>query len=92
MVDANPPAGDPPPAAIEYPCLWAYKVIGRGEADVRAAIAEVVAGRDHTLDYSRTSAKGSFVSLLMQLEVQTEEQRNAVFVALKEHAAVVMVI
>jgi len=91
MADASPAGGDPPPA-IEYPCLWAYKVIGRGEAEVRAAIAAVVAGREHTLDYSRTSSKGNFVSLLMQTEVHTELERNAIFAALTEHAAVVMVI
>ncbi len=77
---------------IAYPCVWAYKVIGRVEVEVRAAIAVVVEGRTHTLAYSRASATGKFVSLLMELEVQSESERNALFAALKNHDAVVMVI
>lgn len=90
MVDAIPAGGDAP--MIEYPRRWAYKVIGRVEAEMREAIAGVVVGRSHTLEYSRASAKGNFVSLLLELVVEDEGDRNAIFVALTEHAAVVMVI
>ncbi|MHC5018595.1 MAG: HP0495 family protein [Planctomycetota bacterium] len=90
MVDAIPAGGDAP--LIEYPRRWSYKVIGRVEGEMREAIAGVVAGRDHTLEYSRASAKGNFVSLLLELVVENEGDRNAIFAALTEHAAVVMVI
>lgn len=92
MVDAMPPQGGGQPPLIEYPRAWSYKVIGRVEVEVREAIAIVVADRTHSLEYSRASTKGTFVSLLLELVVQDESERNAIFVALQDHDAVVMVI
>jgi putative lipoic acid-binding regulatory protein len=73
---------------IEYPSAWSYQVIGLDEGLVRAAIAEIVAGRAHTLVLTKTSRTGKYCSLRLEIEVADEPDRLALFKALATHAAV----
>jgi putative lipoic acid-binding regulatory protein len=85
---------------IEYPCPWSYKVIGRDEDDVRRAVKVTLevcldrgsGDRAWELSRSRTSDKGSYVSLNLSLTVNSEEERDALYAGLKDCPEIVMVI
>ncbi|HSR35561.1 MAG TPA: DUF493 domain-containing protein [Desulfurivibrionaceae bacterium] len=77
---------------LEYPCPWTYKVIGADGEALRAAIAGVMEAREHLVTPSRTSRGGKYQSLDIEVVVQDEAERNALYAALKAHQAVVMVL
>lgn len=77
---------------IEYPCRWEYKAIGWDEVLMRAAIAEIMADREHELSFSRSSSAGTYCSLLLSVTVDSEEHRNAIFGALRQHRHIRMVL
>jgi len=85
---------DPKPdrGEISYPCRWEYTVIGTSEQDLRAAIAEIVAYRPHVVELSRISRAGAYCSLRLELTVESETARNAIFAALAGHDDVTMVL
>ena len=94
----NDPRDDKP--KIEYPCEWAYKVIGTGEEAVRAAVQASLdacltpnsGDREFSLGLSRESKGGKYLSLGLTLTVLDEDERDGIFRALKEHPDVLMVI
>jgi putative lipoic acid-binding regulatory protein len=69
---------------IDYPCHWEYRVIGESEADIRAAIAVVIGGREHTVAPSRASAGGRYLSFAVEVFVADEAERLSVFAALRD--------
>lgn len=75
---------------IDYPCGWSYKLIGREEAALRAAVDTVVQG-DYSLVHSRESTGGKYLSLELSLTVSTEEERCEIGRRLHEHEAVIYV-
>ena len=77
---------------IDYPCRWTYRVIGRGEAPIRARIAHVVGDRAHTLAPSQTSAAGRYVSLVLELEVRDASDRDRIFADLLADPAIVTIL
>ncbi len=70
---------------IDYPCSWSYTVIGRAEATLRAAIAEVIAVERCTITTGRSSSGGRYTSLTVELEVQSAEERNRFYAGLQGH-------
>lgn len=85
---------------VEYPCLWGYKVIGPDEEAMRSAVKQCLdhclnensGDREFELGQSRTSSGGKYISLSLNLTVQDESERNAVFEALTQRPEIVMVI
>lgn len=85
---------------VEYPCPWGYKVIGPEEESMRVAVKECLdsclnantGDREFELGQSRTSKGGKYVSLSLNLTVQDETERNAIFAALTKHPEILMVI
>ena len=77
---------------IEYPCRWAYKVVGESEDRLRAVIRKVVGDADHTLELSNTSRTGKYVSLALDVLVSDEEQRRGIGQRLHEHGDVRLVL
>ena len=73
---------------IEYPITWSYQLIGSDEAQMREAVASIVAARAHTLELSNTSRTGKYCSLRLEIEVADEADRLALFQALSKHTAV----
>ena len=71
------------PPLIEYPRPWTYAIIGWDEEDVRLVVGRVVGQRPHQLHFSKRSPGGKYYSLHLELEVASEEDRNAIFVALQ---------
>lgn len=77
---------------IDYPCRWLYKVIGTDEASIRGAVLEVVDVSDVMIELSNTSSAGSFVSINVEVTVESHDERRSIFEALRSHAAVRMVL
>ncbi len=76
---------------IEYPCEWGYKIIGRDRDALEAVIGEVMGERAYTQREGNSSSKGNFHSLNMRCQVESEEDRNAIFKAFQDHTDVKMV-
>ena len=85
---------------VEYHCLWGYKIIGQEENLLRGAVKECLdtclqpnsGHREFELGMSRSSKGGKYVSLSLNLTVQDEAERDAVFAALSSRAEIVIVI
>lgn len=76
---------------ISYPCEWGYRVIGESEEDIRDAIFEII-NKEHRFSRSNKSRTGKYVSFNIELEVESEAERDAIFRAFKVHKAIKMVI
>ena len=77
---------------LAYPCSWVYKIIGREQDELRAAIAEVVQARECLVSLSNSSSGGKYLCLDVELVVVSAEDRETQYHAFKGHAAVVMVL
>lgn len=77
---------------LVYPCPWVYKIIGRGEDELRAAIAEIVQARECLVSLSNSSSGGKYLCLDVELVVVSAEDREAQYFAFKRHPAVVLVL
>lgn len=76
---------------ITYPCKWEYRVIGRDEKKLRELIFEIMP-REYEVRFGKNSARGHYVSLYVELEVQNEAERNEIFSALQKSQEVKMVL
>lgn len=76
---------------IEYPTLWEYRVIGRSKAELEARIVEVIK-QDFVLKQGHSSSSGKFVSVILSVNVESEEQRDRIFRELQQSAEVMMVL
>ncbi len=77
---------------IEYPCQWLYKVIGKDEEKLRLALTEIIVHPTCDISYSNSSSKGKYLCLNVEVTVQNEDERNAIYLALKEHPHVKIVL
>lgn len=77
---------------LDYPCPWAYRVIGADEQQLRELIAGLVGERAHEVTLSNRSAGGRYTSLRLALTVTDEADRLRLFNALSEHPAVRIVL
>lgn len=77
---------------LTYPCSWAYKLIGYEKEAIQNAIHEVILEREHTLEHSKASKAGKYVSMNLELLVHNEDDRNFIYEALKRHQQIKMVL
>ena len=85
---------------VNYPCLWGYKIIGPDEEAMRSAVKlcldaclkDNTGDREFELGQSRTSKGGKYISLSLNLTVQDEVERDAVFAELTNRPEILMVI
>ena len=78
--------------AINYPCPWTYKVIGYDEALLRKIIAEIITDRSYRIEVSHSSKTGKYICLNLITEVSNEDNRVAMYEALRNHPAVKIVL
>lgn len=76
---------------IHYPCLWEFRIIGEDKQDLEHIVSELVV-KPYTLDEKNHSSKGRFVSMHLSVEVESEEERNALYQSLSTHKAIKMVL
>lgn len=77
---------------IEFPCHWGYRIIGAPEAEMRAAIVEVVGAAEHTLEAGGASSGGKYVSLRLTVRVENDEHRLTIHRELSAASCVKMVL
>lgn len=78
---------------IDYPCKWDYKLFGTNEEGLRKAVVEVMGNNDeYHLDFSHKSSGGKYVSLHLETNVSSEDERNKIYTSLSKHKAVIKVI
>jgi hypothetical protein len=77
---------------LEYPCPWVYKIIGPDADEMQSAVAEIICDRTYKVSPSRSSEKAKYHCLNVELSVESESHRTALYEALKAHKAVKMVL
>jgi putative lipoic acid-binding regulatory protein len=75
-------------AEIDYPCVWQYKVIGTNWQALQAAVAEELGDNPYSLSASKKSGAGSYLSMNLEVTVNSDEQRQALYQSLAGHPAV----
>jgi len=79
-------------AQIEYPCLWLYKVIGPDREKLHQALLEIASDGPCDISPSNSSRTGKYHCLNLEMTVQSEEERNSIYLALKSHPQVKIVL
>jgi len=59
---------------------------------MKSAIAEIVGGREYTLNLSRSSQGGKYHSLNLQMNIDDDESRVEIYEALRKHPAIKLVL
>lgn len=77
---------------VTYPCEWQYTVFGRDDAMLRAAVAEVFQGRAYSVEFSKVSKEGTYISLKVRAVTTSDDDRHGRFNTLGRHPAVKMVL
>ncbi|CAK8717507.1 MAG: DUF493 domain-containing protein [Candidatus Electrothrix sp. AW2] len=77
---------------INYPCVWQYKVIGMERQAMQTALSNEIGDAPYSLSESRTSKKGKYVSLNLELTVHNEEQRLHLYSTLTAHPSIKLVL
>ena len=75
---------------IEYPCEWEFRIIGTDPALIRNAVAAVVGEQEHSLCDS--NKKGRYLSMILELQVPSEAERNRIYRELCEYDHIRMVL
>jgi putative lipoic acid-binding regulatory protein len=79
-------------ARIDYPCVWQYKLIGLSREAVQAAVAANLGDAPYSLSSSHQSGGGKYISMNLEVSVDSEKQRLDLYHALTAHPAVRMVL
>lgn len=77
---------------IDYPCQWLYKVIGFDLETLRQALLEIVNNDSCDISFSNSSSTGKYHCLNLEVTVRSEEERNFIYLALKDHPQVKIVL
>ena len=77
---------------ITYPTLWTYRIVGTDTLSIRSRVAVIAGEREYELTPSKESSKGNFVSLVLEIRVNDEDDRDAIFHALQVDPAIKMVL
>jgi putative lipoic acid-binding regulatory protein len=77
---------------INYPCKWIYKLFGTDEESIRQAVIKVMAKKEYHLDSSRKSSGGKYVSVHLETDVSSEEERNKIYTSLNNDKAVIRIL
>ncbi|MDX1809351.1 MAG: DUF493 domain-containing protein [Sulfurospirillaceae bacterium] len=77
---------------LDYPLVWEYKIILEKEHDAKLVGKEVLEDREHSIKKSQDSKKGKYISHTLKVTVHSDEDRKAIFQALKEHLKIKFVL
>ena len=77
---------------IDYPSRWVYKIIGLSCSELREAVAGLLQDCPYTISLSNSSATGKYHCMNVEMIVDCEEKRIAVYEALRSHPAVRIVL
>lgn len=77
---------------IDYPCEWQFKIIGESATVITELVADHVHEKDYVLRRSNVSSGGRYVSMSLELTVQSEERRLELYRLLAEEPTVKVVL
>lgn len=77
---------------IEYPCTWSYKIIGSDRKLIPQNVRIILENYEYTFRPSKKSTTGKYVSFHCSVKVESEEERNRIFVMLQNIPTVKMVL
>ncbi len=92
MATSPPPTPPEHQPAIDYPCLWTYKVIGTNPGLLEELIITACAPLAVTISHSQSSSKGRYHSLNARVQVPSEEVRLQIYQLLSLHPEVKIVL
>lgn len=73
---------------LDYPCSWTYKIIGRNPDDMQRAVDETICDRPCRVSRSHQSKTARYICLNVELTVESESHRLALYEKLKVHPAI----
>ena len=79
-------------AKVDYPCRWLYKVVGSDEEQLSLALAEIIDRESCHISPSNSSRTGKYICLNVEVPVKNEKQRNSIYMALKAHPKIIIVL
>lgn len=77
---------------LTYPCRWCYKVVAYERAGIEIAALEVFGQREYSLEPSKASSSGKYISMNLELLVHNEDERTFFYETLKAHPHIKMVL
>lgn len=77
---------------ITYPCAWTYKIIGVDQRAMESAVGEIIQDRPCSIAVSRRSEKGKYLSLNVDVTVESESHRQTLYESLKSHRAIKLIL
>ena len=77
---------------INYPCNWGFKIIGTDKEKLESCIFDIMAHRNYKCREGNISSKGKSISINADCEVSSQEERDELFKAFRDHCDVKMVI
>jgi len=77
---------------LEYPCPWVYKIIGPDADEMQRAVAEIIHDRAYKISPSHSSKGAKYHCLNVELSVESESHRTALYETLKAHQAIKLVL
>ena len=84
----------PPESAIEFPCEFPIKMMGRDTPAFRETMRTLVEGHAGAVDESRVqstvSRNGRFVSVTITITATSQQQLDAIYHDVSAHADVLM--
>ena len=76
---------------IEYPCDWEYRLIGRSGDLIQTAV-ETLIPKEHNLAFSHKSKSGKFISFVLTVHVQSEDERLSYYHMLNETQVIMQIL
>ena len=77
---------------LEYPCPWVYKIIGPDKDEMQRAVAEIFRDSKYKITHSRSSGTAKYHCLNVEITVESDAQRTALYEALRNDRAVKMIL
>lgn len=77
---------------IDYPCRWLYKIIGESRAEMRQAVEHHVQERPLALSDSHVSSTGRYVSMNLEVTVESDVERLNLYQLLAAEPAIRVVL
>jgi len=79
-------------AQIDYPCVWQYKLIGADREAMQAAVSAQLGDAPYSFSESRRSSAGSYLSMNLEVTVESDEHRQTLHRHFAGHPAVRLVL
>ena len=78
--------------ALTYPCQWTFTLIGPNADAIRDTVAVCLKPDIYRLTPSNKSRTGKYVSLHLETEVASEDERNRLFARLQKTPSIKMIL